>query len=278
MILPSPGFDTPYTEDLALLRAAALAAGPLLRESFGAKVRTWSKGAAGPVTEIDIAVNVMLREILMSARPDYGWLSEESPDDDKRLSKKRVFVLDPLDGTVAFIKKLPDFCVAVAVVEDGAPVAGVVYAPVPEELFAAAKGHGATLNGETIHVSDRSALEGCRMIGPKDLFEHPRWSPPWPAMDIVKRNAIAYRLAQVAAGLGDATIGLGFKQEWDIAAGVLLVREAGGVITDPWGADPGFNSADPRWPGVVASGPALHPLLIARTHTTPHPSLFASAQ
>jgi myo-inositol-1(or 4)-monophosphatase len=275
--LPSLGSDTGgYREDLALLRAGALAVGPLLRASFGVAVRTWSKGAAGPVTEIDLAVDAQLKELLTNARPDYGWLSEESPDDPARLACKRVFILDPLDGTAAFLKKRPEFCVALAVVENGVPVAGVVYAPITEEVFAAAAGDGATLNGQAISVSDAATVEGCAIFGPKDLFAHPNWNPPWPTMTITSRAALAYRLAGVGAAQADATISLGYKHEWDIAAGALIVAEAGGRITDPFGAPLAFNQPDARVPGVVAAGPALHPLLIERTHKTPHPSLFAS--
>lgn len=263
-------------EDLALLRAAALAAGPLLREGFGATVRTWSKGAAGPVTEIDLAVDALLKDILLNARPDYGWLSEESPDDPVRLQKQRVFILDPLDGTSAFIRKRPDFCVSVAVVDNGEPTAAVVYAPVSEDLFAASLGGGASLNGARMTTTPQTQIEGCRMIGPKDLFAHPGWNPPWPAMDIQPKAALAYRLALIAAGEGDATLSLGYKHEWDIAAGALLVAEAGGRISDPWGHPLHFNQPDPRAPGIVASGPDLHPLLIERTQKTPHPSVFTS--
>jgi myo-inositol-1(or 4)-monophosphatase len=259
-----------------LLRAAVLSVGPLLRESFGASVRTWSKGAAGPVTEIDLAIDARLQEILRAARPDYGWLSEESPDTPERLQRRKVFILDPLDGTAAFIKKRPDFCVALAVVEDGAPVAGVVYAPITEELFAAAKGKGASLNGAPIRTTAAAQIQHCRMIGPKDLFSHPKWAPPWPPMQIEPKAALAYRLALVAAGLADATLSLGYKHEWDIAAGALLVVEAGGRITDPFGQPLKFNQPDARCPGVVAAGPALHALLIDRTQSTPHPSVFAS--
>jgi myo-inositol-1(or 4)-monophosphatase len=114
------------------------------------------------------------------------------------------------------------------------------------------------------------------MIGPKDLFTHPGWQPAWPAMTIVSKAALAFRLATVAAGQGDAALSLGYKQEWDIAAGALLIAEAGGRITDPWGQPLCFNQPDPRVPGIVASGPNLHELLIERAQKTPHPSVFAS--
>lgn len=265
---------SPESEDLALLRDAALSVGPLLRAKFGAEYEVWSKGAAGPVTEVDLAVDRMLREFLTAARPDYGWLSEETADNPDRLERRSIFVVDPIDGTRAFIKRKPEFCTALAVVRDGHPVAGVVYNPILEELFEASAGGGARLNGERTRVSGTGAIEDCRMIGPADLFSSPRWPTPWPAMQRTQKNAIAYRVALVASGEYDATVGLGYKSEWDIAAATVILREAGGRISDPWNGDIRFNKPDPRVPGVVAAGPALHPLLIDRVTITPHPSTF----
>jgi myo-inositol-1(or 4)-monophosphatase len=262
-------------EDLALLREAALAAGPLMRAGFNADYEVWSKGAAGPVTEIDLAVDKMLKERLRAARPDFGWLSEETADNPDRLNKRRIFVVDPIDGTRAFIKKKPDFVTAVAIVEDGRAVVGVVYNPITEELYEAVDGAGATLNGAPIRVSGATAVEGSRMIGPADVFANPRWPTPWPKMDIIQKNAIAYRMALVATGAHDAMVALGFKSEWDIAAATVIVREAGGRVSDPWDGEITFNNPDPRAPGVIASGPRLHPSLIERVKIAPHPSRFS---
>jgi myo-inositol-1(or 4)-monophosphatase len=262
-------------EDLALLRDAALAAGPIMRDGFNADYEIWSKGAAGPVTAIDLAVDAMLKERLRAARPDFAWLSEETADNADRLSKRRLFVVDPIDGTRAFIKKKPDFVTAIAIVEDGKPVVGVIYNPITEELYEAVDGQGATLNGAKITVSEASEVEGSRMIGPKDVFLNPRWPTPWPPMDIIQKNAIAYRMALVATGAHDAMVALGFKSEWDIAAATVIVREAGGRVSDPWDGEITFNNPDPRAPGVIASGPRLHPSLIERVKIAPHPSKFS---
>lgn len=276
MTLPSPESERPFDalEDLALLRDAALSVGPLLRAKFGADYEVWSKGAAGPVTEVDIAVDRMLKEFLTAARPDYGWLSEEIADNPDRLSKRCIFVVDPIDGTRAFIKRKPEFCTALAVVRDGEAVAGVVYNPILEELFEASQGGGARLNGERTRVSDTAAIEGCNMIGPEDLFSHKSWPTPWPAMQRTQKNAIAYRVALVSSGEFDATVSLGYKSEWDMAAATVIVREAGGRITDPWNGDYVFNKPDPRVDGVVCAGPALHPLLIERVTVSSHPSTW----
>ena len=274
--MPSPASDRPFDarEDLALLRDAALSVGPLLRAKFGADFEVWSKGAAGPVTEVDIAVDRMLKEFLTAARPDYGWLSEEIADNTDRLDKRCVFVVDPIDGTRAFIKRKPEFCTALAVVRDGQAVAGVVYNPILEELFEAAHEHGARLNGERVSVSDTPAIEDCKMIGPEDLFSSKFWPTPWPAMQRSQKNAIAYRAALVASGEYDATVSLGYKSEWDIAAATVITREAGGRISDPWNGDYVFNKPDPRVAGVVCAGPALHALLIERVTISSHPSTW----
>jgi myo-inositol-1(or 4)-monophosphatase len=276
MTLPSLESDRPFDalEDLALLRDAALSVGPLLRAKFGADFEVWSKGAAGPVTEVDIAVDRMLKAFLSAARPDYGWLSEEIADNPDRLGKRCIFVVDPIDGTRAFIKRKPEFCTALAVVRDGQAVAGVVYNPILEELFEASLGGGARLNGERTRVSDPAAIEDCKMLGPQDLFTHKSWPTPWPPMQRSQKNAIAYRVALVAAGEFDATVSLGYKSEWDLAAAAVIVREAGGRITDPWNGEYVFNKPDPRVDGVVCAGPGLHALLIERVTVTAHPSTW----
>lgn len=272
MRLPLPEPDAAADRDL--LVEAAKAAGKAIEKLYKTEVKTWSKGAAGPVTEADLAANAILLERLRPARPDYGWLSEETPDTDDRLTRRRVFVIDPLDGTRAFIAHTPDFCVACAVVEDGAVTAAAVFNPMMGEMYAAARGHGATLNGKPIKVSDRTALEGAKMIGAAGFYADRRWPIPWPQVEARKVNALAYRLALIASGRYDGVVALGYKHEWDIAAGALLVAEAGGRITTPWGEGLCFNQETPRLAGVAASGPGLHPLLIERAEKTPHPSSF----
>jgi len=195
----------------------------------------------------------------------------------ERRGAQRVFIIDPLDGTAAFIKGDPEFCVSIGLVEFGEPIAGVVYNPVRDEMFAARRGGGATLNGEAITVTDRSAVEGARLIGSAAFYGDHRWPTPWPSLIATKVPAMAYRLALVAAGRHDGVVALGYKHEWDLAAGALIVTEAGGRIGDPFGGAFRFNQAEPRLPGTVAAGPALYPLLIERVQGTPHPSVFERA-
>lgn len=258
--------------DLALLEAAAREAGALCRTLLREPLQVESKGAAGPVTNVDRAVDALLAERLLGARPDYGWLSEETPDDPaRRIGKPRVFMLDPIDGTGAVVGHIPQWTICIGIVEDGRAMAGVVYNPMTDEMFLGAPGEGATLNGRPMRASLRGSLDGARMVGQKNRFKNERWTSPWPAMQIVHRHSIAYRMAIVAAGQADATLLFGFKHDWDIAAGAALVEAAGGRVSDLWGQPLEFNLPVPRSPGVAASGAALHPLLIERTSFLPDP-------
>ena len=242
-----------------------------MRETFQTEVKSWSKGAAGPVTEIDLAVNAQLNAHLRGARPDYGWLSEESADNEERLARERIFVVDPIDGTSAFIAGKNEFCVALAIVADGAPRVSVVYNPITEETFEARADAGAWLNGKAIRVSEQYAVENSRLIGRPAWFTSPRWPTPWPQVRAEHRVALQYRLALVAAGQFDGMLSFGNKADWDVAAGALIVAEAGGLVTSPWNDTLVFNQPQALNPGVVAAGPALHPLLIDQVKALPRP-------
>ncbi|MGE0830546.1 MAG: inositol monophosphatase [Hyphomonadaceae bacterium] len=251
---------------------AAREAGALTAAHFGKSVKTWSKGAAGPVTEIDLAVDALLKERLGSARPDYGWLSEETADNPERLEKSRVWIVDPIDGTEAFIKGIPQYTISIGLAEAGRPFAGVVYNPITDEMFEGGEGAPAKLNDAPMQASQTNELEGARIIGRPRVFEAHRWDEPWPHLELGWRHSIAYRLALVAAGKFDATILLGFKNEWDIAGGAAIILAAQGTVTESSGAALKLNRADPRSVGLIAAGPALHPLLIERVQHVPHPS------
>ncbi|HEY2034644.1 MAG TPA: 3'(2'),5'-bisphosphate nucleotidase CysQ [Rhizomicrobium sp.] len=244
------------------------AAGAIARKYYGGDYKRWDKGKGQPVTEADLAVDKYLRETLLAARPDYGWLSEETEDDPSRLERKDVFVVDPIDGTIAFLKNRPHFTICVALVHDGRPVIGVVLNPVLDECFAANDGEGATLNGHPIHVSNRTELEGCRMCAAHDMMEHSAWNTPpnrpWPPMHIENRNSVAYRMALVASGTFDATLALSAKRDWDIAAADIIVREAGGIVTTHDGTVPRYNGPQTIQPSLIAAGPALHAEILSR--------------
>ena len=246
------------------------AAGAIARKYFGGDYKQWSKGKGQPVTEADLAVDKYLRETLTAARPAYGWLSEETEDDSSRLEKRDVFVVDPIDGTIAFLKGKPHFTICAALVRDGRPVIGVVLNPVLDECFGANLGEGATLNGSTIHVSGRAELEGCRMLSDRAMLEHPAWDKPpnrpWPPMHIETRNSVAYRMALVGSGAFDATVALSAKRDWDMAAADIIVREAGGIVTAHDGALPRYNGVQAIQPSLIAAGPKLHAEILSRVH------------
>jgi myo-inositol-1(or 4)-monophosphatase len=246
------------SEDLRLLESAVRAAGGIARSYYGGDYRRWNKAGGSPVTEADLAVDKFLKETLCAARPDYGWLSEESVDSLRRLERTRVFVVDPIDGTVAFLKQRPHFTICAALVEAGRPYAGVVYNPITEEFYAGLVAGGATLNGAPIHVGDRDAIEGARMLGPKMLF-----AEGWPRMEVTTLSSIAYRLALVAAGKEDAMISLTVKHDWDLAAADVIVQEAGGLLTDQAGRQLLYNRPSATQRATIAAGPKLHGLLLA---------------
>jgi myo-inositol-1(or 4)-monophosphatase len=260
---------TDLAADLDLIREAALAAGDLALSEREQGLKIWSKSGGSPVTSADLAVDQLLRDRLLTARPDYGWLSEETADSADRLSKRRIFVVDPIDGTLAYMKDKPWWCVPIAVVEDGRPVAAVIRAPMLNETFVATLGGGATLNGRSVTASDTTDLDDASVLADARLMEGPHWPEPWPAMRYEKRNALAYRMALVAAGAFDAAIALTPKWDWDVCAGALIAEEAGAKVSDHHGGQWRFNQPDPRQTSLICSAPALHPLIVRRTAPIP---------
>ena len=261
-----PGADADLKADLALAVEAAREAGALSLDWLKKGAKTWDKSPGNPVTEADIAVNNLIAERLRKARPGYGWLSEETKDNPSDRAQARTWVVDPIDGTRAFMRGEPYFCISIARLEGSQPVVAALFNPMTNEMLAATKGGGATLNGEAIRAMPTCGLEGCGMIIRPEIQERLRKNPHWPVTRILTPmpNSIAYRLALVAAGRWDAAIGLQATNDWDIAAAVLIVEEAGGVATNGEGAAFAFNQAVTRHPGVVAAGAGLHPLLMDR--------------
>ncbi|HEU0055500.1 MAG TPA: 3'(2'),5'-bisphosphate nucleotidase CysQ, partial [Longimicrobium sp.] len=224
-------------------------------------------GPEQPVTEADLAADRILREILLGARPEYGWLSEETKDSPDRLSRERLWVVDPIDGTNSFVEGIAEFAISVGLVEDGRAVVGVVFNPATGELYHAAEGGGAFLDGAPIHVSTphdetapRTVLASRWEIG---RGEFDRFVAPWVVSPL---GSTAYKMAKVADGTGDAFISAGPKNEWDVAGAAVIVAEAGGRVTDLAGRALRYNQPDPAWRGVVASNGALHDALLAMNH------------
>lgn len=259
-------------QDLDLILDAAREAGELASRLRQAGLQVELKAGDSPVTNADLAADALLKDRLGGARPDYGWLSEETADDTARLSKRRLFVVDPIDGTRAFLRDRPWWAVSIAVVEDRRPVAGVVFAPQLEETFAAAAGQGATLNGRPIRASDAHAIEDCGMVGDPRLFAHPAWPVPWPVMRVEQRNSTAYRMCLVASGAFDAAVAVAAKHDWDLAAADLIATEAGCFVGDHTGARFVYNGVEPVQPSLVCAAPALAPLILERVRHIGRPT------
>jgi myo-inositol-1(or 4)-monophosphatase len=263
-VVVSDSHMTDWVDDHGLLAATMREVGNLALHYFRTDVNAWEKEGGTPVSDADIAVDRHLKQRLGAARPEYGWLSEETEDDTARLARRRVWVVDPIDGTRAFLDGIPHFCHAVALVEDGRPVVAVLYNPATDEFYEAIAGRGARLNGALIHVSDRHEIEGCRMAAFGPMFQHPAWREPWPDMQIIQRDSVAYRLALVASGEADAAFGLNTKHDWDLAAADLIVHEAGGLVSSHDGKPLVYNRVNTLQRSFLAAGPAMHAALFAR--------------
>jgi len=244
------------------LQAAVREAGALAKSMFGAPLKSWTKGPTdSPVSEADIAVDALLRQRLTGGDAAIAWLSEESADDPVRLQARRVWVVDPIDGTRAYIGGFTDWAVSAALVEDGRPIAACLYAPVSEEFFAARAGAGATCNGAPLAATAGSTLAGARLAGPRGLLE--RLAAVAPAFTAMPRvRSLALRLAGVAHGVCDAAFAGGNSHDWDLAAADLLVHEAGGALTSFAGGTVTYNRAVPRHGMLVAAGRDRHAALI----------------
>jgi myo-inositol-1(or 4)-monophosphatase len=244
-------------------RQAALEAGRIIRSYFGSSTfDIASKGHDNPVTSVDLEADAAIRAVLTREFPDYGWLSEETADDSERLSRRRVWIVDPLDGTKEFIARIPEFSVAVALVEDGLPVVGVTYNPIREEMYWAAKGTGCFVDSRRLHVSIVADLQHARLLASRSEVARGEWKPYESLAIINPTGSVAYKLALVAAGIGDATLSRTPKSEWDVAAGAALIAEAGGRMTEIDGSEMRFNRRDVTLRGLIGSNGLLHDKLV----------------
>lgn len=234
------------------IRAAGVEALRLASQGFDIHI----KPDRSPVTSADLAVNGILQGRLMDVFPDDGWLSEESPDGPARLEKARVWVIDPIDGTKAFISREPEFCISAALIEEGRPVVAAVFNPSTDELFSARRGGGLLFNDEAAswreYPTDRHPVVALspweHEIGRfKSLEAHVAGRP---------MRSIAWALALAASGRIHAVATFESENEWDVAAGTLLIEEAGGTMSDGNGQMLEFNRPDPRYRGIVATHPA----------------------
>jgi myo-inositol-1(or 4)-monophosphatase len=239
------------------LEATAREAGALALSSFKAPVRSWFKHGNSPVSEADIAVDSLLRNRLGSLCSDCAWLSEETEDHPARLTSKRVWIVDPIDGTRAFLAGLTDWTISIALAERGRPVLAAVYAPVTDELFLTAIGSGATYNGRPMAVSRDGSLHGARIAGPRRYLERLSVINP-NIIPAPKVHSLALRLARVAQGTLDAAFASTHSHDWDLAAADLLVHEAGGTLTTFGGEVLTYNRAEPTHGALIAAGRFRH--------------------
>lgn len=258
-----PAETRAYADDRVLLEAAAKSAGEIAMSHFRTDVAFTDKpDDAGPVSQADLEINTMLADMLRQARPDYGWLSEESEDSAARLSAERVFIIDPIDGTRAFIAGEKGFSVAIAVVERGEVTAAAVHLPAREEMFTAALGQGATKNGDPIAVSSPETLSGATVLTSRWQMEERHWPGGVPPIERHFRSSLAWRMCLIAEGRFDAMLTFRRSYEWDIAAGALILGEAGAAVTDGGGDLMRFNSPDAMQQGVIAAAPGPHAKLM----------------
>jgi myo-inositol-1(or 4)-monophosphatase len=247
----SGGFFFSPDQDLQLLRSAAVSAGIIAAGFFRSDVKTWTKDNASPVTEADYMVDTHLARLLLDARPDYGWLSEETLDSKDRLSAERLFIVDPIDGTRGFIQGDDSWTVSLAVVEHGRPIAGVVYAPARDELYEASLGGGARLNGEILSrqtspdtvplIPAPGAVHKLLHEAGLDYSRGPHFA------------SLAYRLVLVASGELDAAVARRGSHDWDIAGAALILSESGIALEDVCAGKVVFNREELRHAALLAS-------------------------
>jgi len=239
-----------YASDLELLRSSAVGAGIIAAGYFRREIKTWTKDNSSPVTEADFLVDQFLSQTLCAARPDYGWLSEETADDLVRLEKSRVFIVDPIDGTRAFLKGDDCWTISLAVVEDGIPVAGVVYAPARDELYEACLGGGAFLNKMAFNKREQAA--GKPVIPGPDAVHKELQSAGLEYIRGPGFPSLAYRLVQVATGVIDVAVARRGAQDWDIAGAAVILNECGIALDDVCSPDLMFNKPEIRHSALAA--------------------------
>lgn len=250
--------------DLALLKEAAKKAGEIALRYWRQDPDVTIKADGGPVSEADLAVDAYLRETLCASRPDYGWLSEETEDNDARLRCNQVFIVDPIDGTRAYIDGQQTWAVSLAVVTGGVPTSAVVYLPARDKLYAAEIGGGATLNDFTISAASSNSIDSATVLASQQTLNPKHWLGPPPSFTRKMRPSLAYRLCLVAEGRFDAMLTFRKTWEWDIAGGVLIAAEAGARVTDRHGAPLQFNERTAQSDGAIVASPEVHTQVIHR--------------
>jgi myo-inositol-1(or 4)-monophosphatase len=251
--LQAPELIDDLAREVGIARAAVEAASALALDHWKRGPLYWDKSDGSPVSEGDLAVDRQLREALGKERPDYGWLSEETPDDLARLAKRRVWIADPIDGTRDFIAGGVDWCIALALLDEGKPILAIVSCPARKEVFIARRGEGATRNEEPLKMAKNLRLDDAMIVANRSVLARlGKTSGSAPNL------ALSLRLCRIAEGHLDATVATTPKHDWDLAPGDLMVREAGGRVSTAEGAPYLFNRRETRQAGLIAAPPRLH--------------------
>jgi myo-inositol-1(or 4)-monophosphatase len=260
--------DTHVTDleaDSALLSMAVDEAAGIALRYFRADARQWYKGPGQIVTEADIEVDRCLHDLLIGARPGDAWLSEEREDDGSRHRCRRVWIVDPIDGTRSFAEGTPEFSISVALVEEGHPILASVFNPATKEHFQAIAGRGATLNEQPLKSSKHKEIRASRLLASVTEMRKRQWSERMPSADFTTIGSLAYKLALVAAGRFDGLISLRSCNDWDLAAAALLIQETGAWLGDASGQPLSLNGPTLRHAGLVAAGTeSLYDQLVSR--------------
>lgn len=237
---------------------------------FRAPSSHWYKGPGQVLTEADLEVDQLLKEILLGARPHDGWLSEETADDGSRHRCQRLWLVDPIDGTRAFADRLPEFAVSIGLLVDGRPALGGLLNPATGERFIAVAGESATLDGRPLRASRCTGLAGARLLSARTEMRRRNWPEIFPEASFASVSSLAYKLALVAAGRFDGLVSLRRCWDWDLAAALPLLEVAGCLATDASGRPLALNGETVKHPGLaIAATPPLHEALLERLATAP---------
>ena len=238
---------------------AAHKAGDIIHSFFHSKFEVKMKGKGNPVTEADIAADDIMKKILTTEFPDYGWLSEETRDTPDRLSKKRVWVVDPIDGTKEFVEGIPNFVVSIGLVENGIPILGVIHNPINKDTYSATLGGGTLFNGKQTIINDKTEFSQISMLNSRSETRQGLWEPYIPHFKkLIPIGSIALKLAMVAANQTNMVASLKPKNEWDICAGHCLINEAGGILLTIEGKEITYNNPKTLiTPGLVAGNESV---------------------
>lgn len=239
------------SKHLQVAKEAALKAGVIIASYYGKNLEVTHKSKVQPLTKADLEANDAIRNILQKNFPDFGWLSEEDTDDLERLSKSHVWIVDPLDGTRDFINHNPEFAVSIGLAVDKKPVLGIVYNPATRELFHAVKNQGAFLNDKKISVKKRQGGEKMELIVSRSEYNRGEWDSFKETFKISSTGGCAYKMARIAQGMADGTFTHNPKSEWDVCAGDIIIKEAGGIVTKMNGQPIVYNQELPTVEALI---------------------------